>query len=46
MITNLPKAYLGLTIIAMGNSVPDSLTTIALSKQGLSRMAMPGAFAS
>jgi Ca2+/Na+ antiporter len=36
---------LGLTIIAMGNALPDALTTIALSKQGLAIMGMTGAFA-
>ena len=32
MITNLSKTYLGFTIIAMGNALPDALTTITLSK--------------
>jgi sodium/potassium/calcium exchanger 6 len=32
MITNLSKTYLGLTVIAVGNALPDAVTTIALSK--------------
>jgi len=32
MLTNLSKTYLGLTVIAMGNALPDALTTVALAK--------------
>lgn len=31
ILLNLDKAYLGLTILAVGNALPDALTTIALS---------------
>jgi Ca2+/Na+ antiporter len=45
ILTNLSKPYLGMTIIAMGNALPDALTTIALSKQGYAIMGMTGAYA-
>lgn len=32
MISKLSKTYLGLTIIAVGNALPDGITTIALAK--------------
>lgn len=32
LIMNLEKAYLGLTILAIGNALPDALTTLALIK--------------
>jgi hypothetical protein len=44
MLTNLSKTYLGLTVIAMGNALPDALTTIALAKQGFAIMGMTGAY--
>lgn len=34
MLSKLNKTYLGLTIIAVGNALPDGVTTIALAKQG------------
>ena len=33
-LTGLSSTYLGLTIIAVGNALPDGLTTIALAKKG------------
>lgn len=33
-ITNLSTTYLGLTILAVGNALPDGLTTIAIAKKG------------
>ncbi len=45
MISNLSRTYLGLTIIAVGNALPDGVTTIALSKQGYAVMGMTGAYA-
>lgn len=33
-ITKLSATYLGLTIIAMGNALPDALVTITLAKDG------------
>jgi sodium/potassium/calcium exchanger 6 len=34
MLSKLNKTFLGLTIIAVGNALPDGVTTIALAKQG------------
>ena len=34
MLTGLSKTYLGLTIIACGNALPDGIGTIAFAKQG------------
>lgn len=31
---NLSTTYLGLTILAVGNALPDGLTTIAIAKKG------------
>jgi Ca2+/Na+ antiporter len=31
MLTKLSKTYLGLTVIAMGNALPDVITTITLA---------------
>ena len=45
MISKLDKAYLGLTIIAMGNALPDGITTIALAKEGYAIMGITGAYA-
>jgi len=32
MLSKLDKTYLGLTVIAIGNALPDAVTTIALAK--------------
>jgi Ca2+/Na+ antiporter len=32
MLTGLSKTYLGLTVIAVGNALPDGLGTIAFAK--------------
>lgn len=34
IIFNLNKTFMGLTILGIGNALPDSLTTIALAKKG------------
>ncbi len=34
MLTGLSKTYLGLTVIACGNALPDGIGTIAFAKQG------------
>lgn len=34
IILNLEEAFLGLTILAIGNALPDAFTTVALAKQG------------
>ena len=45
IILNLQKAYLGLTILAIGNALPDALTTIALSSEGFGVLAISGGIA-
>lgn len=45
VILNINNTYLGLTILAIGNALPDALTTIALAKQGLGVMALSGGYA-
>jgi Ca2+/Na+ antiporter len=32
MLSQLSKTYMGLTVIAVGNALPDGITTIALAK--------------
>ena len=41
-LTSTPPTYLGLTIIAISNALPDALTTIALASQGQARLALIG----
>ena len=43
--TNLSTTYLGLTIIAVGNALPDGLTTIAIAKKGQAMMGITGGIA-
>lgn len=45
IILNIDNTYLGLTILAIGNALPDALTTIALCKQGLGVLALSGGYA-
>jgi len=45
MLSGLSKSYLGLTVIAIGNALPDGVTTIALAKKGLAIMGLTGAYA-
>lgn len=44
-ITNLSTTYLGLTILAVGNALPDGLTTIAIAKKGQAMMGITGGIA-
>jgi Ca2+/Na+ antiporter len=44
MLSKLNSTYLGLTVIAVGNALPDGVTTIALAKQGYAMMGMTGAY--
>lgn len=44
MLSNLAPSYLGMTVIAMGNALPDGLVTMTLAKQGYATMAMTGAY--
>ena len=41
----IPSAYLGLTILALGNSVGDTVANAGVAKRGLARMAITGCFA-
>ena len=45
IIAKLKASFLGLTILAIGNALPDALTTIALSKQGYALMGLTGGYA-
>lgn len=45
VVFNLDEAFLGLTILAIGNALPDALTTIALCKQGSGTLAISGGYA-
>lgn len=33
-IANISTTYLGLTVIAIGNALPDGLTTVSIAKRG------------
>jgi len=44
MVSKLDSTYMGLTIIAVGNALPDAVTTIALAKQGYAMMGLTGAY--
>mmetsp|Transcript_35111 Transcript_35111/g.46214 ORF Transcript_35111/g.46214 Transcript_35111/m.46214 type:complete len:182 (+) Transcript_35111:1410-1955(+) len=45
LITGLPSALLGLTILSWGNSVGDAIASISISKVGLGEMAVTGCIA-
>ena len=45
LLLNLDNAYLGLTILAVGNALTDALTTITLCKQGSGDLALSGVYA-
>lgn len=44
MVSKLDTTYMGLTVIAVGNALPDAVTTIALAKQGYAMMGLTGAY--
>jgi sodium/potassium/calcium exchanger 6 len=44
ILAKLNTTYLGLTILALGNALPDSLTVIALSKKGYAVMGITGVY--
>lgn len=44
-LTNLSTTYLGLTVLAVGNALPDGLTTIAIAKKGQAMMGITGGIA-
>lgn len=43
-ILHLPPAFLGLTVLAWGNSVGDLFTNTAVARQGLGEMAIAGCY--
>ena len=45
IIAKLDSTYLGLTVLAVGNALPDSLTVISLSKKGYAIMGITGVYA-
>ena len=45
VMTGLSSTYLGLTIIAIGNALPDGLATISIAKQGQAVMGITGGIA-
>ena len=45
VMASISSTYLGLTIIAIGNSLPDALTTIALANNGQAILGLTGAYA-
>eukprot|EP01016_Furgasonia_blochmanni_P018475 TRINITY_DN2096_c0_g2_i4.p2 TRINITY_DN2096_c0_g2~~TRINITY_DN2096_c0_g2_i4.p2 ORF type:complete len:183 (+),score=24.87 TRINITY_DN2096_c0_g2_i4:118-666(+) len=45
ILTELPSAFLGMTLIAWGNAVADAMAIIALAKIGLSVMSVTGVYA-
>eukprot|EP01036_Dinobryon_divergens_P030199 gene30199-39402_t len=44
VILHLPPAFLGLTVLAWGNSVGDLFTNTAVARQGLGEMAIAGCY--
>ena len=45
VIFKLDNTYMGITILGIGNSLPDALTTIALAKKGFAQMGLTGCYA-
>lgn len=45
LMFGIPSAYLGITILAWGNSVGDTVANAGVAKRGLARMAITGCFA-
>lgn len=45
IIAKLDSTYLGLTILAVGNALPDSLTVVSLAKTGHATMGITGVYA-
>ena len=45
ILLNLEPSYLGLSVLAVGNALPDAFTTIALTAQGHAAMAISGGYA-
>ncbi|KRW99939.1 hypothetical protein PPERSA_12615 [Pseudocohnilembus persalinus] len=45
VIFKLDQTYVGLTILGVGNALPDALTTVALAKKGYAQMGITGSYA-
>jgi len=45
IITKLSATYLALTIIAVGNALPDAIITVALAKKGKATLGITGSYA-
>ena len=45
VVENLDETFLGLTVLAIGNALPDALTTVSLVKQGMGTLAISGGYA-
>jgi solute carrier family 24 (sodium/potassium/calcium exchanger), member 6 len=45
LMFNIPTSYLGMTILAWGNSVGDTITNASVARRGLAKMAITGCFA-
>ena len=45
IITKLSRTFLALTIIAVGNALPDAIITIALAKKGKALLGITGSYA-
>lgn len=44
VIFKLNKSYVGITILGICTSLPDALTTIALSRKGFAEMGLSGLY--
>jgi Ca2+/Na+ antiporter len=45
LIFDLDETFMGLTILGIGNALPDGVTTIALAKKGYAQMGITGSYA-
>lgn len=45
VLFHIEKTFLGLTVLAIGNALPDAMTTISLCKQGAGVLAISGGYA-
>ena len=45
IMTGLPAAFLGLTVLAWGNSIGDLIANVSISKKGYGEMALTGCIA-
>jgi sodium/potassium/calcium exchanger 6 len=45
VIFKLDNSYMGITVLGIGNSLPDALVTITLAKKGFAQMGLTGCYA-